>query len=80
MRPGANPEILTLASLSFKNGLPASLTEVQAIERAREKRKYEANLPPTTDEFNFNIRRKLMIAQELETWKFREREIDELQA
>ena len=53
VRPGEEPEILTLASLSYGKGLPAGLAEVEMIERARQKRDFEAALPPITDEASF---------------------------
>lgn len=37
---GTIPELLTLAALSYKCGLPAGLAEVEMIERAREKRQW----------------------------------------
>ena len=44
------PEVLTLSSLTHKQGLPASQAEVEMIERARQKRDFEMSLPPITDE------------------------------
>ena len=40
IQPGTEPELLTLATLSYSNGLPAGLAEVELIERARAKRKW----------------------------------------
>jgi len=49
--PGEAPELLALAGLTHVNGqLPATLQTVEAIERARAKRQFEAALPPLTDE------------------------------
>jgi len=73
--PGTDPELLTIASLKFGAGLPAGLTEVQMIERARQKREFEASLPPITDEASLNLRRKMMGEQELREWNVREEEI-----
>merc|ERR1719446_1485979 len=72
---GTDPEVLTLASLNFKAGLPAGLTEVQMIERARQKREFEASLPPSTDEVSLALRRKMMSEQEMREWDMREQEI-----
>lgn len=72
---GTDPEVLTLASLNFKAGLPAGLTEVQMIERARQKREFEASLPPSTDEASLALRRKMMSEQEMREWNTREQEI-----
>ena len=51
-------ELLTLAALRFGEGLPAGLHEVRMIERAREKRAFEASLPPMTDETSLALRRQ----------------------
>jgi hypothetical protein len=79
VRPGEEPEILTLASLSYGKGLPAGLAEVEMIERARQKRDFEAALPPITDEASFELRKQMMEEQELREWGHREAEIDKLQ-
>ena len=39
------------------------MTEVEMIERAREKKAFENSLPPTTDEASFHLRRKMMEQQ-----------------
>ena len=59
-------------------GLPAGLDEVQVIERAREKRVFEAMLPPITDEASFDARRRLLQEQELREWNEREDAIAKL--
>uniref|UniRef100_A0A8C5PWF4 Cilia- and flagella-associated protein 91 n=1 Tax=Leptobrachium leishanense TaxID=445787 RepID=A0A8C5PWF4_9ANUR len=61
-------------------GLPAGLAEVEMIERAREKRAWEATLPPLSDLSQLEKRRKMMDEQERKEWAFRESEIDKLQA
>merc|ERR1719240_1216952 len=76
---GTDPEVLTLQSLTSANGLPAGLNEVKMIERAREKRAFEASLPPMTDEVSLALRRKMMGEQELRDWNVREEQILELQ-
>ncbi|CAH2218726.1 Hypothetical predicted protein [Pelobates cultripes] len=67
--------------LSFISGrgLPAGLAEVEMIERAREKRAWEASLPPLSDLSQLEKRRKMMDEQERKEWAFREREIEKLQ-
>uniref|UniRef100_A0A8C5PWN8 Cilia- and flagella-associated protein 91 n=1 Tax=Leptobrachium leishanense TaxID=445787 RepID=A0A8C5PWN8_9ANUR len=50
------------------------------IERAREKRAWEATLPPLSDLSQLEKRRKMMDEQERKEWAFRESEIDKLQA
>ena len=44
IQPGTEPELLTLATLSYSNGLPAGLAEVELIERARIKRRWLASI------------------------------------
>ncbi|NXX91488.1 CFA91 protein, partial [Centropus bengalensis] len=77
---GSIPELLTLATLTWGRGLPAGLDEVEMIERAREKRAWEATLPPYNDVSQLMKRRKMMDAMEREEWAFREQEIEKLQA
>lgn len=57
-------------------GLPAGLAEVEMIERARAKRKWEATLPPLLNMERTDKRRKMMEQQEREEWAFRESEIE----
>ncbi|XP_004633388.1 cilia- and flagella-associated protein 91 [Octodon degus] len=73
------PELLTLATLTWGRGLPAGLAEVEMIERAREKRAWEATLPPLNDISQLEKRRKMMNAMERKEWAFREQEIEKLQ-
>lgn len=73
------PEILSLSMLSSKQGLPAGLKEIEMIERKRDKKLFEMYLPPMTDEASFDLRKKLMEAQEMKEWSYREQEINKLQ-
>ncbi|XP_062032894.1 cilia- and flagella-associated protein 91 [Lepus europaeus] len=73
------PELLTLATLCWGRGLPAGQAEVEMIEQAREKRAWEATLPPLSDTSQFEKRRKMMNAMERKEWAFREQEIEKLQ-
>ena len=73
------PEVLTLTDLTYGAGLPAGLNEVRMIERARQKREFEASLPPMTDEQSLGLRRKMMGEQELRDWNVREEQILEVQ-
>ena len=80
VRPGEEPEVLSLAALKAGGkGLPVSAAEVEMIERARAKRLFNKDLPPTTDEASYNLRRELMEGQEMREWKAREAEIDRIQ-
>ena len=56
-------------------GLPAGLAEVEMIERAREKRRWEEGLPPIDDPTQFERRRDMMEEQERKEWEHRENEI-----
>ncbi|CAI8024855.1 Cilia- and flagella-associated protein 91 [Geodia barretti] len=79
VRPGSQPELLTLASLCYGKGLPAGLAEVEMIERAREKRRWEEGLPPIDDPNQLERRRAMMEEQERREWEHRENEIRLLQ-
>ncbi|XP_057272008.1 cilia- and flagella-associated protein 91 [Pezoporus wallicus] len=76
---GSVPELLTLATLTWGHGLPAGLAEVEMIERAREKRAWEATLPAMDSASNIEKRRKMMEDMERKEWAFREQEIEKLQ-
>ncbi|EMP33647.1 AMY-1-associating protein expressed in testis 1 [Chelonia mydas] len=71
---GSIPELLTLATLTW-----AGQAEVEMIERAREKRAWEATLPPLSDLSQTEKRRKMMDDMERKEWAFREQEIEKLQ-
>jgi len=77
--PNQVPEVLTLTHLTYGAGLPATEAELAMIERTRQKRLFEAMLPPPTDEFNLALRSQLMEQQEFRNWADRERTIRELQ-
>ncbi|KAI9219705.1 solute carrier, TRAMD3 or PAT1-domain-containing protein [Blastocladiella britannica] len=74
------PEILALAHLTHRAGLPAGVAEIEMIERARAKREWERSLPPVTDDASFAKRLEMMEAMELAEWEEREKEIARLQA
>ncbi|NXM93787.1 CFA91 protein, partial [Sylvia borin] len=73
------PEILTLATLTWGHGLPAGQAEMEIIDRIREKRAWEAALPPMDSPSNVAKRLKMMEAMERKEWAYREEEIDKLQ-
>jgi len=79
VKPGESPEILTLAALNHRQGLPAGLAEVKMIEHAREKRRWEASLPPLNDPEQFKRRRAMMEEREKYEWTLREAQIKEIQ-
>ncbi|KAM6416718.1 cilia- and flagella-associated protein 91 isoform 2-T2 [Pluvialis apricaria] len=76
---GSVPELLTLATLTWGRGLPAGLAEVEMVERAREKRAWEATLPAMDSASQIAKRRKMMDDMERKEWAFREQEIEKLQ-
>ncbi|CAH8593995.1 unnamed protein product [Schistosoma margrebowiei] len=80
---GENPETLKLTSLSYGYGLPVGLFDVERIERARQRREIEANLPPYKDIANnlVQIAKRCKILEGLENreWYFREREVEAMQ-
>ncbi len=77
VKPGTQPELLTLITLAYGKGLPAGLAEVEMIERARAKRAWEATLPPINDPSQWEKRLKMMTDMERKEWMFREKEIEE---
>ncbi|XP_060733143.1 cilia- and flagella-associated protein 91-like [Tachysurus vachellii] len=80
LHPGADiPEILSLATFSWGHGLPAGLDEVEMIERARQKRVWEATLPPLSDPTQLDKRKRMINEMEAKEWAFREQEIEKLQ-
>lgn len=50
---------------------------MEVIERAREKRAWEATLPPLNDAAHVAKRRRMMEEMERKEWAFREEEIEE---
>ncbi|CAH8610401.1 unnamed protein product [Schistosoma haematobium] len=80
---GKNLETLKLTSLSYGYGLPVGLFDVERIERARQRREIEANLPPYKDIANNLVqiakRRKILEGLENREWYFREREVEAMQ-
>ena len=45
------------------------------IERARQRREFEASLPPIKDEESLELRRKMVEEQEMREWEYREEQI-----
>lgn len=77
VKPGTQPELLTLITLAYGRGLPVGLAEVEMIERARAKRAWEAQLPPLNDPTQWDKRLRMMTEMERSEWAFREKEIQE---
>eukprot|EP00163_Fabomonas_tropica_P001068 TRINITY_DN10809_c0_g1_i1.p1 TRINITY_DN10809_c0_g1~~TRINITY_DN10809_c0_g1_i1.p1 ORF type:complete len:645 (-),score=204.67 TRINITY_DN10809_c0_g1_i1:209-2143(-) len=80
VRPGSQPELLTLDELKYANGsLPPSMHTLDQIEKLRAKRAWLASLPPMDSEENIELRRKMMEERELLEWGEREDEINGMQ-
>ncbi|NXU46384.1 CFA91 protein, partial [Drymodes brunneopygia] len=79
VRGSSVPEILALATLTWGRGLPAGQATMEIIDRIREKRAWEAALPPMDSPSNVAKRLKMMEAMERKEWAYREEEIDKLQ-
>jgi hypothetical protein len=75
-----NLEILSLRHFKWGSHLPPTIDELVFIEEQREKRAFEASLPPLSDEFSFNLRRRIMEHQEIHEWHKRENEIKKSQS
>lgn len=73
------PEILHLRGLNFGDGLPAGLAEVQHIKKLREKRAFEATLPPLDDVDRLPLRLKMIEEWETREWAERDVEVRQLQ-
>ncbi|XP_011867141.1 PREDICTED: protein MAATS1-like [Vollenhovia emeryi] len=72
---GHNPEVLTLAHLTWEHGLPAGVHEVHVINRMRMRRAWEAVLPPMDTPGNIKMRNSIITALDVDEWAFRESEI-----
>ncbi|XP_012277666.1 cilia- and flagella-associated protein 91 isoform X2 [Orussus abietinus] len=75
IHPGHNPEVLSVAHLTWGHGLPAGMHEVEIINRLRMKRAWEAILPPMDTPENIKTRSLIISALEADEWAFREAEI-----
>ena len=73
------PEVLNIAHYKFGSGLPASMIEMDLIEKMREYKAFQNALPPTSDEACFTLRRRLMEEQEHREWNAREADIKSIQ-
>ncbi|WIA14289.1 hypothetical protein OEZ85_002823 [Tetradesmus obliquus] len=73
------PKVLQLADLKFGDGLPGGLQEVQRLEKLRQKRAFEASLPPIDDAARLPERQALIEAWEAAEWAEREGEIQGVQ-
>ncbi|XP_036401824.1 cilia- and flagella-associated protein 91 [Megalops cyprinoides] len=77
--PRMASELLTVAALTWGDGLPAGLAEVEVIKRVRMKRAWEAQLPALNDLTQLDKRKRMMDEMERKEWACRESEIQKLQ-
>ncbi|XP_058808309.1 cilia- and flagella-associated protein 91-like [Phymastichus coffea] len=75
IKPGHEPEVLTLTHLTWGKGLPAGAHEIELINRMRMRRAWERLLPPMDTPANAKTRVEILSALEAEEWAFREAEI-----
>jgi hypothetical protein len=74
------PEVLALAHLTFGNGLPGSLEEVELVQKLRERRAFEASIPTGTDEESLRVRARMLEERELRDWEDREKQMQKEQS
>eukprot|EP01116_Phalansterium_solitarium_P010319 TRINITY_DN2497_c0_g1_i3.p1 TRINITY_DN2497_c0_g1~~TRINITY_DN2497_c0_g1_i3.p1 ORF type:complete len:466 (+),score=109.61 TRINITY_DN2497_c0_g1_i3:133-1398(+) len=74
---GFEPEVLYLAKmgLKFDHGQPIGQDDIDFIERARQKRSFEANLPPIIDEASLENRRRKLEEQEKREFDYRDQQM-----
>ena len=73
------PELLKLKDMKFGDGLPSGLQEVRRIEKMREKRAFEATLPPIDDLARLPQRQAMIEEWENREWEERDDEIRDVQ-
>ncbi|XP_077473676.1 cilia- and flagella-associated protein 91 [Stigmatopora argus] len=80
LHAGTSPsELLVVASFTWERGLPASVEEVEMIQRSRARRAWEDRLPALNDPELVRKRRRMMEEMEAREWAFREGKIQKLQ-
>jgi len=79
LKKGDKPEVLALKHLTWGQGLPATMEELNWIENRRQKQAFDCALPPMSDEASFGVRTWLLKEQETKEWMQREKEIEEVQ-
>nr|XP_031839424.1 cilia- and flagella-associated protein 91-like [Nomia melanderi] len=75
VKKGHDPEVLTIAHLTWNQGLPPGVHELEVINRLRMKKKWEEVLPPMDTPANIKLRTAILTAMEVDEWAFREAEI-----
>lgn len=74
-----DPEILALQGLTWGDGLPAGVEEMELIQRLRRRREVESRLPQGNDPVSIEKRMKILHELEEEEWKDREEHVEKLQ-
>eukprot|EP00796_Vickermania_ingenoplastis_P008444 gene8444-5922_t len=74
-----DPEILALQGLTWGDGLPAGVEEVELIQRLRRRREVESRLPQGNDHETIERRMKILHELEEEEWRDREQHVEKLQ-
>lgn len=69
---GHDPEMLTIAHLTWNQELPPGTHELEVINRMRMKKKWEQVLPPMDTPANIKLRTAILTAIEVDEWAFRE--------
>lgn len=69
-------EVLTLRNLVYKFGQTIQNSEVEILERRRERKMKEAQLPPITDERTLRIHQNFLHEQKQKDYEARENELD----
>ncbi|XP_026667377.1 cilia- and flagella-associated protein 91-like [Ceratina calcarata] len=75
IKSGQNPEILSIAHMTWNHGFEISLHELEVINRMKRKKEWEATLPPMDTSANIKKRTAMINEMELDEWAFRESEI-----
>ncbi|KAL0233892.1 hypothetical protein PCE1_002397 [Barthelona sp. PCE] len=73
------PEILSLTRLTWGNGLPAGLPEIESILADRERKNFEEALPKADTKENFDLRVRLLGEEDMRQWENREAELKSIQ-
>jgi hypothetical protein len=76
---GHEPEVLALMELRYGEGLPATLGEVEMIDRVQRRKNVEASLPQGSDPESMNARLHALETLEKTEWEEREAHIRGLQ-
>ncbi|XP_034935077.1 cilia- and flagella-associated protein 91-like [Chelonus insularis] len=71
----STPAVLTLTSLTWDNGLPAGINELNIIKKIDIKKAWELVLPPLDSKINFQCYKNLITEMDKDKWAFRNKEL-----